>query len=109
VSRWFECPYLGGPVELTDEREAHIALRHADLLPDVEALIGRTLEDPDAVHRSAVYEGRLLFSRWYSELRGGKHVLVVVSVGTAGSTRNWIVTAHMLRKPVPGEALWRRS
>jgi len=94
---------------LTDERETHIAMRHADMLPNLTELVSRTLEDPDAVHPSAEYEDRRLFSRWYDDLRGGKHVLVVVATQTANATRNWIVTAHMLRKPVPGEALWRRS
>jgi len=30
----FSCPYLGGEVELSDERERHIAEHHPDLLPD---------------------------------------------------------------------------
>jgi len=110
MTREFACPYLGGVVELTDEREAHIRTRHADMLPNLDELVvGQTLADPDAVHASAEYEDRRLFSRWYDDLRGRKYVLVVVSAGTVESTRHWIVTAHMLRKPVPGEAIWRRS
>ena len=30
----FPCPYLKGNVELTEERERHIAERHPDLLPE---------------------------------------------------------------------------
>lgn len=30
----FSCPYLQGEVELTDERETHIAEQHPDLLPE---------------------------------------------------------------------------
>ena len=30
----FPCPYLKGEVELTDERERHIAERHPELLPE---------------------------------------------------------------------------
>jgi hypothetical protein len=30
----FPCPYLKSEVELTDEREAHIAHTHPDLLPE---------------------------------------------------------------------------
>ena len=30
----FPCPYLGGEVELTEERERHITERHPDLLPE---------------------------------------------------------------------------
>ena len=43
----FPCPYLGGDVELTDERERHIAERHPDLLPEHRArklAEGETLE-----------------------------------------------------------------
>jgi hypothetical protein len=29
----FPCPYLGGGVELTDQREQHIAEAHPDFLP----------------------------------------------------------------------------
>ena len=29
----FDCPYLNNVVELTKERESHIAERHPDLLP----------------------------------------------------------------------------
>ena len=30
----FACPYLGDPVEMTEERERHIAEKHPDLLPE---------------------------------------------------------------------------
>ena len=46
----FPCFYLEGEVELTDEREAHIARTHPDLLPEYLAEIGHTLADPDQVH-----------------------------------------------------------
>jgi hypothetical protein len=36
----FPCPYLGGEVELSDERERHIAQHHPDLLPDHKDRIG---------------------------------------------------------------------
>jgi hypothetical protein len=29
----FPCPYLGGEVELSDDREQHIAEHHPDLFP----------------------------------------------------------------------------
>ena len=109
MAQFFRCPYLQAEVELTDEREAHIAARHRDMLPDHLDFIGRTLDDPDAVHASRRYGNRLLFSRWYDELRGGKYVLVVAVSDPTDGMRRWIVTAHILRKPVPGESLWRRS
>ena len=109
MAQFFACPYLGSDVELTDEREAHIASRHGDLLPAHLDLISQTLLAPDAIHASRSYSNRLLFSSWYDEFRGGKYILVVVAGDSTNALRRWIVTAHILRKPVPGEALWRRG
>jgi hypothetical protein len=49
----FSCPYLKGDVELTVERQRHIADRHADLLPDHYDLMAATLADPDLVVENA--------------------------------------------------------
>ena len=48
----FFCPYLVGEVQLSGEREAHIAERHPDLLPEHRERIGATLADPNQVRRS---------------------------------------------------------
>lgn len=37
------CPYLQGDIELTDERERHIATQHPDLLPAYRDKIVKTL------------------------------------------------------------------
>ncbi|MEK6709054.1 MAG: hypothetical protein AABZ64_00595, partial [Nitrospinota bacterium] len=74
----FPCPYLEGEVELTAERERHIAQRHPDLLPEHGRRIAETLADPDQVRRSVRFGSAKLFSRWYTDLRGGKHVVAVV-------------------------------
>jgi hypothetical protein len=47
----FSCPYLKGDVELTAERQRHIADRHPDLLPDHFDLMAATLAEPDLVRR----------------------------------------------------------
>jgi hypothetical protein len=47
----FPCPYLNGDVELTDEREAHIAEMHPDLLPEYLLQLAQTLEDLDEVRQ----------------------------------------------------------
>jgi len=47
---------LQSEVELTDEREAHIAHTHPDLLPEYLAQVGQTLTDPDQVRRSHPHE-----------------------------------------------------
>jgi hypothetical protein len=104
----FPCPYLRGEVELTDERERHIAETHPDLLPAHRERIARTLADPDEVRRSGRFAGARLFARWYDDLRGGKHVVVVV-VTEAAARRHWIVTAYVARKLAGGEIEWKRS
>ena len=47
------CPYLGGEVELAEERERHITERHPDHLPDHREQLVETLADPDEVRGSA--------------------------------------------------------
>jgi hypothetical protein len=72
------CPYLQGKVELTEERERHIAERHPALLPEHREKIAAPLADPDQSRRSVQFGNAKLFSRWYTDLRQGKHVVVVV-------------------------------
>ena len=103
------CQYLKGEVELSDERERHIAERHPDLLPDHRDRLASTLADPDQVRRSARFAGARLFSRWYDDLRGGKHVVVVVVSSPSAGGRHWIITAYMARRLAEGEIEWKRS
>jgi hypothetical protein len=74
----FSCPYLKGEVELSKEREKHIAERHPDLLPAHRKCIAETLFNPDQIRRSARFGNALLFYRWFEKGRGGKYVAVVV-------------------------------
>jgi hypothetical protein len=105
----FPCPYLGGEVELTDERERPIVGRHPDLPPEHRARIGTTLSDPDQVRKSRRFGSARLFSRWSTDLRGGKHVVVVV-VGELGpSGRGWIITAYVAGRLVEGDVEWHRD
>jgi len=90
----FPCPYLRSAVELTDEREHHIAQQHPDLLPEFRFLLAETLANPDRVRG----DGALLFSRWYNEIRGGKHIVVVVITDPTIPPRHWIVTAYVARR-----------
>ncbi len=105
----FACPYLRGDVELTEEREDHIRERHPDLLPKFRKCLAETLDSPDRVRPSARLENARLFSRWFSEIMGGKHVVVVVisEVRTAG--RHWVVTAYLVRKLAEGDVEWKRN
>ncbi|MBI4202371.1 MAG: hypothetical protein HY532_04550 [Chloroflexi bacterium] len=91
---YFPCPYLGAEVELTQEREQHIPEQHPDLLPEYQALLADTLANPDRVRIGSA----LLFSRWYNEVQGGKHVVVVVITDPTTPPRYWIVTAYLARR-----------
>ncbi len=69
--------------------------------------LGR-LGDPDRVRRSSRSTAARLFSRWYTGLRGGKHLVVVVVSDVSGH-RHWVVTAYMTGKLVGGEIEWSRD
>jgi hypothetical protein len=105
----FPCPYLNGEVELTEERERHIAEQHPDLLPEHRQHIIGALAEPDQVRRSARFGNARMFSRWYVDLRRGKHVVVVVVSDFAGPQRHWIITAYIARKLAEGEIAWKRN
>ena len=68
-----------------------------------------TLEDPDEVRRSRRFGNALLFSRWFEDLRGGKHVVVVVVSDSEENNRDWVITAYIARKLEEGEIEWKRS
>jgi len=65
------CPYLGGDVELTEERERHVRERHPDLLPAYRDQLGQTMADPDQVRGSARFANARLFSRWFDNIAVG--------------------------------------
>jgi len=105
----FPCPWLGREVELTFEREIHIEDRHPDLLPRHRTALAEVLADPDVVRRGARGSSSLLFSRWYTDVGRGRHIVVVVVNESRAPLRSWIVMAHLARS-IPGrEVLWRRS
>jgi len=85
---------LQAEVELSEERERHIAERHPDLLPVHRDCLAETLADPDQIRRSKRFGSARLFSKWYAEVKGGKHVVVVVLSGSDGN-RHWIITAYI--------------
>ncbi|MBI1955364.1 MAG: hypothetical protein HYS38_03125 [Acidobacteria bacterium] len=105
----FPCPYLNAEVKLTEEREKHIAEHHPELLPAHRNQITTTLADPDLIRRSIRLGRARLFSRWYTELGGGKHLVVVVVSDPVAGGRHWIITAYFARKLAEGEIEWSRS
>jgi hypothetical protein len=109
MARWFECPYLGGEAELTDEREAHIRQKHSDVLARGFDLIALVLAEPDVVRLDPQGPNTLKFSRWYDEGGHGRHAVVIVVRDQAAAARNWIVTAFPARRIPEGDVIWRRS
>jgi hypothetical protein len=106
----FDCPYLGAKVELTAERERHIARTHPEVLSPGGS-IGETLGEPDAVGSRS--DGTLAFIRWWPGLVGG-HWLVVCVLGnrpggTSATMRWWVVTAWMARRRGPWKVEWERN
>jgi hypothetical protein len=104
----FLCPYLNASVELSDERERHIAEHHPDLLPRYRDRIGLTLADPDRIRRSSRFGNARLFSRWFADVKDGKHVVVVV-ISDDELSRHWIITAYITRALPGGAFEWARN
>jgi hypothetical protein len=104
----FSCPYLAGEVEFTEEREKHVGDRHPELLPKVRDRIRMTLAEPHEVRRSARSADARLFSRWFDDIMGGKHVVVVV-VSERRTRRHWVITAYVVSKLGQGDVEWTRS
>jgi hypothetical protein len=104
----FACPRLRADIELTIERERHIADRHPDLLPIHRVKVAEVVGDPDMVRRSTRSATARLFSRWYSDVRRGRHIVVVVERAPA-LDRYWVVTAYIARRLAAGEIEWQRS
>ena len=105
----FSCPFIGDQVELSDERERHIAETHPELLPAHMDEIRGTLLDPDQVRRSRRFANARLFSKWYDESLSGKHVGVVVVSDAEPRRRHWVVTAYLTRKILEGDVEWKRN
>jgi hypothetical protein len=105
----FTCPYLGGDVELTDQRERHIAEAHPDFLPEQLDRLADTLAHPDQVLQSLRSSNARLFAHWYNNLLGGKYVVVVVISDPPPSVRHWVITAYIARRLTGGSIEWTRS
>jgi hypothetical protein len=79
------------------------------LLPDNRSCIADVLADPDQIRRSSRVGNARLFSRWFPEIRGGKHVVVVVLSEFSHPKRHWVVTAYVARRLAEGETEWERN
>lgn len=100
------CTYLNSDVELSEERERHIADRHPDLLPRYRDRIAQTLADPHQIRRSARCGNARLFSRWHEDIGYGKQVVVVVVSQGDAIRRHWIITAYLASRLSAGDVEW---
>jgi hypothetical protein len=107
--RVFPCPYLKADVELTDEREAHIANAHPDLIPEFFEQIRQTLAEPDQVRRSTRSTAARLFYRQFDNVRQGKYIAIVVVSEATPKERHWIITAYITRRLANGEVEWQKN
>ena len=105
----FHCPWLGHEVELTSERELHIEVRHPDLLPRHRIRLAEVLAEPDLIRRSSRSSSIVLFSRWYTDVGQGRHIVVVVVDKSRAPARSWILTAYTALRIGGGEVLWQRG
>jgi len=105
----FPCPYLESEVELTEERERHIVERHPDLLPEYRTQLIETVAGPDQIRRSRRFGNARLFSRWYTDVKRGKYIVVVVVSEADATSRHWIITAYLTSKLIEGDIEWKRS
>lgn len=105
----FSCAYLHGEVELTDERERHIAARHPDLYEAHWPRVAETIADPDQVRRSRRDPRTGLFTRWFVDVEGGKFVVAAV-VAEESTGRLFLSTAYMTRRLSQGVSIeWHRN
>ena len=105
----FDCPYLDGIVELSAEREIHIASHHPDLVPEYVNQLAETLQEPDEVRRSNRFSNARMFCRWFDSVRMGKFIVVVVISEGKASNRHWIITAYLSRKLTHGAIEWKKD
>jgi hypothetical protein len=103
------CPYLGGTVELTDERRQHILSKHPDFLPEYFDQLAETLANPDEVRRDSRFPATRLFAHWFKSVKGGEFVVVAVVSDPPPQERHWIVTAYIARKLQQGAIEWKRN
>lgn len=82
-----------------------MSLLPSDLLPAYRDRVAETLADPHQV-RTGRFGNAKLFSRWYNDIRTGKHMVVVVVRDLAPSERHWIITAYLARRLAEGDVRW---
>ena len=82
--------------------------RHPELGEISHQLFAEVLKHPDEIRRSSRDPAARIFSRWYTDLREGKHIVLVVVTSDEPQVRHWIITAYVARNLVEGGLIWKR-
>lgn len=85
--------FSGQPVELTDERRAHILRYHPDLAPFL-ARVAQVLQVPDALRQSTEDPSVVVHYKYFADILGGKYLAVVVKT----NVRRFVLTAYLTRR-----------
>ena len=68
MPEYHPCPYLAAAVEITDERYAHVPMRHNDFASAYWQRAGETLQDPDLIIIRQQDKGAIMLYRWYDDI-----------------------------------------
>lgn len=71
--------------------------------------IAQTLNNADQVRSSSRFNNARLFTKWFDDIRQGKHLIVVVVSDFIPNQRNWIITAYIARKITGGIIEWQKT
>ena len=96
MPEYFECPHLGGHVELSDERRRHIAAARDLAVAELNALLARTLAEPDIIRQSATTANEWAFAKWREGFQ--RYLVVIVLTDSDDIVRHWIVSAWSARR-----------
>jgi len=95
---------IGKIVELTSERKNHIIEFHPDVKPYFFKF-KEILKDPDEIRKSRYDPEVLLFYKYFSNLKGGKYLTIVVKV----NKRNFILTCYLTDRIISGERIYEKK
>jgi hypothetical protein len=109
---FIECPFLGGMVELNDERRQHIENVHPREAQAVLAEIESVVRDPDVVFETP-RQGEHALVRALRDQPTHAVVAIVVTEAVRSSDRmqerHWVVTAYIARRLPRWRVQWRRT
>lgn len=101
--RKYKCK-ISKTVELTIERENHIVEYHPDV-KDYLPKIQEVLKNPDQIRKSKHDPKVLLFYRYFSNIRGGKYLVVVAKI----NERNFVLTAYLTDRILTGKKIYEKK